>query len=59
MEIMVYFNSGDKARFSADKVVFTDNCGDPVKSIQLGLTEINWSNVCFIREYEPKKEYDE
>ena len=59
MEIMVYFNSGDKARFDSSKVVFVDDVGDPVHALQNGIVRVNWWNVCFIREVKPKEEDEE
>ena len=59
MEIMVYFNSGDKARFNAEKVSFDIGECYPLDSLRKGITCINWDNVCFIREVKPKEEDEE
>lgn len=58
-EIMVYFNSGNKARLRKDSTVILANCPDSKAVFENvdDLTFVNWNNVCFIREYhEPKVE---
>lgn len=60
-EIMVYFNSGNKARLSAEKTVFAK---DPylaglMDMVQDGHMVVNWANVCYIREFEEPKEDDD
>lgn len=58
-DVMVYFNSGNKARFSLDKVRFIDQHPGQ-EAFDDGCTVVNWNNVSFVREYrEPKEEEDE
>lgn len=53
MEIMVYFNSGNKARFSAEETSFavmhgqTDETFTP--DVENGKIVVNWDNVSFVR----------
>ena len=54
-EIMVYFNSGNKARLPADAVIFANNGGGIVDAIDSKCIVVNWANVSFIREYEDRE----
>ncbi len=59
-EIVVYFNSGNKARLPADKTLFAK---DPhlaglMPMVQDGHLVVNWDNVCYVREFEEPKEDD-
>lgn len=57
-EIMVYFNSGNKARLPADAAIFANNGSGVAEAIDSGCIVINWANVSFIREFE-EREADE
>lgn len=54
-EIMVYFNSGNKARLPADAVIFANNGSGVVDAIDSKCIVVNWANVSFIREYEDRE----
>ena len=54
-EIMVYFNSGNKARLPADAVIFANNGSGVVDAIDSKCIVVNWANVSFIREYEERE----
>lgn len=60
MEIMAYFNSGNKARFDLDKTIFKAAKDIDAAYIQhaldMGQTVVITDNVSFIREYDPPKE---
>lgn len=55
-EIMVYFNSGNKARLPADAVIFATNGGVAGDALDSACIVVNWANVCYIREFEEPKE---
>ena len=63
MEMMVYFNNGQKARFDAEKATFAVMHGqsndrfDP--DVEGGRTVINWDSVAFVREFEIRGEEDD
>ena len=56
-EIMVYFNSGNKARLSAENTVIVDYV-DEIKvldAVEAGKQVVNWNNVSFIRKFEERE----
>ena len=60
-EIMVYFNSGNRAKFDLDSVWFLSEgeiAGTELvkRAINCGKTIIGADSVCFIREYIQPKE---
>lgn len=57
MDIMVYFNSGNKAKFDLSRVRFTDS--PKAEDFAGGRTVVNWANVSFVREYQEPKEAEE
>ena len=63
MEIMVYFNSGNKARFDADKTTFAVINGQRndrfAPDIDGGKIVVNWDNVSFVRQIEEREEDEE
>ncbi len=64
MEVMVYYNSGNKARFDLDKVTLmtakelSDNPHWLENAFKNGKSAIITDNVCFIRQIEQKEEED-
>lgn len=66
MEIMVYFNNGNRARFDAENVVFT-RIGAPrdfeytahTPQIASGGAVVNWDSVAFIRKIDDEREEDD
>ena len=59
--IMVYFNSGNRAKFLKENTVLVSGCPDSKTVMDSGdVTIVNWDNVSFIREYhEPKEDIDD
>jgi hypothetical protein len=58
-EIMVYFNSGNKARLPADAVIFANNGSGIPEAMESRCIVVNWANVSYIREFEEPKEDDD
>ena len=73
-KIMVYFNNGNRAAFDIDKVTFMRSDGNSgvfsfdnqpngeevsFANILKSGSLVNWANVCFVREWEPKSVMDE
>ena len=55
-EIMVCFNSGNKARLPAEGTILTNRPDTALADVRDGKHVVNWANVCFIREFEERTE---
>lgn len=59
-EMVIYFNSGNRARVDADRVRFVhDIAADAHEQIMDGKILVNWNNVSFVRRWEEPKEDEE
>lgn len=56
-EIMVYFNSGNKARLSAGNTMIVEFVDDVkiLEAVDAGKQVVNWNNVSFIRKFEERE----
>ena len=59
-DIMVYFNSGHKARLPAEKTLMVmDGDAPRMADVVAGMVLVNWNNVSFIRAVPDREEEDD
>ena len=58
-EIMVYFNSGNKARLPVEDTILTNRPDVALADAEAGLYVVNWANVCFLRAFEERERTEE